>query len=104
MGNHIRFCKIISACGLFIFNETLFLALQKGNGIAGVDYLKVKNDVTYWKTIPDRSQIHFAPNLFLLRSSTVERTRSGVFIANFKEISHIVLEFLLLTLNKVEFD
>ena len=47
----------------------IFLTLQKGDGIANLDYLKVKNDVTHWKTIiPDRSQIHFALNFLLLSS------------------------------------
>ena len=42
---------------------------QKGDRINGVDYLKVKNDVTNWKTIiPDRSQTHTAPNFLLLSS------------------------------------
>ena len=36
---------------LVTFNEILFLSSQKGGGIPGVDYLKVKNEVTYWKTI-----------------------------------------------------
>ena len=27
----------------------MYLTLQKGDGIAGVDYLKVKNDVTHCK-------------------------------------------------------
>ena len=40
-GNRIWFCKVIRACGLVIF-----LTLQIGDGIAGLDYLKVKNDVT----------------------------------------------------------
>ena len=46
-----------------------FLHHKKGGGIASVNYLKVKNDVTYWKTIiPDKNQIHAAPNFLLLNS------------------------------------
>ena len=50
-------------------NEIFFLTSQKGGGIASVNYLKVKNDVTYWNTIvPDRNQIRAAPNLLFLSS------------------------------------
>ena len=39
-------------------NEIFFLTSQKGGGIARKNYLKVKNDVTYWITIvSDRNQI-----------------------------------------------
>ena len=51
---------------LVTFNEIFFLSSQKGDGIARVNYLKVKNDVTHWKTIiPDKSQILPAPNFLL---------------------------------------
>ena len=54
---------------LVTFDEIFFLTSQKGGGIASVNYLKVKNDVTYWNTIiPDRNQIHAAPNFLLLSS------------------------------------
>ena len=54
---------------LVTFNKIFFLSSQKGGGIAGVNYLKVKNDVTRWKTIiPDKSQIHAASNVLLLSS------------------------------------
>ena len=44
-------------------NESFFFASQKGGGIASVNYLKVKNDVSYWNMIvPDRNQIHATPN------------------------------------------
>ena len=36
-----------SVCCFVTFNEIFFLSLQKGGGIACVNYLKVKNDVTY---------------------------------------------------------
>ena len=51
------------------FNEIFFLKSQNGGCIASVNYLTVKNKVTYWKTIiPDRNQIHVAPNFLLLSS------------------------------------
>ena len=50
-------------------NEIFFLTSQKGGGIAGANYLKVKNDVTHWITIvSDRNQIHAAPNFLFLSS------------------------------------
>ena len=50
-------------------NEIFSLISQKGDCIAGVDYLKVKNYVVHCKTIIfDRSQIHAAPNFALLSS------------------------------------
>ena len=50
-------------------NEIFSLTSQKGGSIAGVDYLKVRNDVIHCKTIiSDRSQIHAAPNFLLLSS------------------------------------
>ena len=54
---------------LVTFSEILFLKSEKGGGIASVNYLKVKNEVTYWKTIiPDRNKIHTAPNFLFLSS------------------------------------
>ena len=54
---------------LVTFNEIFFLSLQKGGGIACVNYLKVKNNVTHSKTIiSDKSQIHAGPNFLLLSS------------------------------------
>ena len=54
---------------LVIFNKIFFLTSLVDGGIVGVNYLKVKNDVTYWKTIvTDRSQIHTATNVLLLSS------------------------------------
>ena len=52
---------------LVTFNEIFFLKSQKDDGIASLNYLKMKNEVTYWTTIiPDRNQIHAAPNFLLL--------------------------------------
>ena len=49
--------------------QMFFLLSQKGGAITGVNYLKVKNDVTCRKAIiPDKSQIHAAANLLLLSS------------------------------------
>ena len=49
--------------------QIFFFSLQKGGGIAYVNYLKVKNDVTHWKEIfSDKSQIHAAPYFLLLSS------------------------------------
>ena len=49
---------------LTIFKEIFFFTLLFL--IVGVDYLKMKNNVTHWKKIiPDRSQIHVAPNFCL---------------------------------------
>ena len=54
---------------LVTFNKIFFLTSQNGGDIASVNYLKVKNDVTYWNTIiPDRNQIHAPPNFLLLSS------------------------------------
>ena len=54
---------------LATFDKTLFRTSIKGGDIAGAHYLKVKNDFTHWKTIiPDKSQIHAAPNFLLLSS------------------------------------
>ena len=54
---------------LVIFSEIFFLKSQKRGGIASVNYLIVKNEVTYWKTIiPDMNQIRAAPNFLLLSS------------------------------------
>ena len=50
-------------------NKIFSLTLQKGDSIAGINYLKVKNDVIHCKTIiSDRGQIHAAPNFSLLSS------------------------------------
>ena len=50
-------------------NEIFFLKSQKSGVLASVIYWEVKNEVTYWKTIiPDRNQIHAAPNFLLLSS------------------------------------
>ena len=46
LGSHSRFYKIICVC-LVNFNEFSFLTAQKGNGIAGIGYFKVKNNVTH---------------------------------------------------------
>ena len=52
---------------LVTFNEIFFLKSQKDGGIASLNYLKMKNEVTYWTAIiPDRNQIHTAPNFLLL--------------------------------------
>ena len=57
---------------LITFNEIFFFSLEKGDGIACVNYLKVKNDVTHWKVIiSDKSQIHVTPNFLLLSSQIV---------------------------------
>ena len=54
---------------LATFKKVFFLWLLKGGGNACVNYLKVKNDVTHWKTIiSDKSQIHASPNFLLLSS------------------------------------
>ena len=46
--------------------------ITKRDDIAAVDYLKVKNDVTHWKTIIfDSWQIHAAPSFLLLSSYIV---------------------------------
>ena len=43
---------------LVTFKEMFFPTSQKGDGIAGVDYSKMKNGITDWKAIiPDNSQI-----------------------------------------------
>ena len=48
------------------FSKSIYVDI---GGIASVNYLKVKKDVTYWKTIiPDRNQIHAAPSFLLLSS------------------------------------
>ena len=54
---------------LVTFSEFFFISSQKGDSIACVNYLKVKKDVTRWKTIiSEKSQIHAAPNFLLLSS------------------------------------
>ena len=65
---YVLFVIIVTECNVSS-NEIFFLTSQKSGGIASVNYLKVKNDVTYWNTIvPDRNQIHAAPNLLFLSS------------------------------------
>ena len=51
-----------------MFHQTKFSSLHhKGGDIASVNYLKVKNDVSYWnRTVPDRNRIHTAPNFLFL--------------------------------------
>ena len=59
---------IVTECDV-LPNEIFFLTSQKGGGIASVNYLNVKNDVTYWnRIIPDRNQIHALRNILLLSS------------------------------------
>ena len=54
---------------LVTFNEIFFPSLQKGVGIACVNYLNVRNDVAHRKTIiSDKSQTHAATNFLLLSS------------------------------------
>ena len=54
---------------LVTFSGTFFLTSQKGDDIVAVDYLKVKNDVTHWKTIIfDSWQVHAAPSFLLVSS------------------------------------
>ena len=54
---------------LVTFNKIFFLSQQKGGGIACVNYLKVKNDVTHSKAIiSGKIQIHVGPNFLLLSS------------------------------------
>ena len=51
------------------FQRNFLPYITKSGGIASVNNLKVKNDVTYWKTvIPDKNQIHDDPNFLLLNS------------------------------------
>ena len=51
------------------FNKMFSLTSQKGDSIAGGDYLKVKNDVIHCKTIiSNRSPIHATPNFSVLSS------------------------------------
>ena len=61
--NHLCMRCLVSS------NEIFSLTSQKGDIIAGVDYLKVRTDVVHCKTIiSDRSQIHAAPSFSLLSS------------------------------------
>ena len=63
---YVLFVIIVTKCDV-LSHENFFLTSQKGGGIASVNYLKVENDVTYWYTIvPDRNQIHAAPNFLIL--------------------------------------
>ena len=41
------FVVIVTECDILSLSTTFFLTSQKGGGIASVNYLKVKNDVTY---------------------------------------------------------
>ena len=43
---YLLFVIIVTECDVTL-NEIFFLTSQKGSGIASVNYLKVKNDVTY---------------------------------------------------------
>ena len=64
---------------LVTFKKIFFLTSLVDGGIVGVNYLKVKNDVTYWKTIiPDRSQIHAATNVLLLSSYIASLHRNNL--------------------------
>ena len=48
LGSLIRFCKIIRACDVLSPSMKLSsLHYKKCYGTAGVDYIKLKNDVTY---------------------------------------------------------
>ena len=50
-------------------NKIFSLTSQKGDIIAGVDYIKVRNEVVHCKTIiSDRNQIHAAQSFSLLSS------------------------------------
>ena len=65
---YVLFVIIVTECNV-LSNKILFLTSQKGGGIASVNNLKVKNDVTCWNTIiPDRNQIHALRNFLLLTS------------------------------------
>ena len=66
---------------LVTFNEIFFLTSQKGGGTAGVNHLKVKNDVTYWKTVfPVMSQIHAAPDFLLLSRDIASLRRNNLLL------------------------
>ena len=59
---YLLFVIIVTEC-----NALFFFKSQKDGVVASVNYLKVKNKVTYWTTvIPDSNQIHAAPNFLLL--------------------------------------
>ena len=62
VGNYYVLIVIIVAECDVSSNEIFFLTSQKGGGIVSVNYLKVENDV------PDRNQIHAAPNFSFLSS------------------------------------
>ena len=54
---------------LVTLNKSFCFSSQNGGGIAGVNYLKVKNHVTHWKTIISvKSQIHASSDFLLLSS------------------------------------
>ena len=55
---------------LLTFNKISFLTSQKGDCIAGVAYLKVKNHVTCWKTIiPEKSTL---PKTFCFQKARLQ--------------------------------
>ena len=61
------FAKSFCMGCLVIFNEIFSLTSQKGDSIAYVDYLKLKNDVIHCNTIiSDKTQNHAASNFLLL--------------------------------------
>ena len=50
------------------FQRNVLPHITNNDSIAGVDYLKVKNDIIHCKTIiSDRSLIHAAPNFFAFK-------------------------------------
>ena len=65
---YVLFVIIVTECDV-LSHENFFLTSQKGGGIASVNYLKVKSDVTFWITIvSDRNQIHAASNFLFLNN------------------------------------
>ena len=86
----IWFCKIIRAYPCLVTSNKIFsLTSQKGDIIAGVDYLKVRNEVVHCKTIiSDRNQIHAAQSFSLLSSwirdggKTSLRRRTDIFVSD----------------------
>ena len=65
---YVLFVIIVTECDV-LSNNIFFLTSEKGGEIASVNYLKVKNDVTYSNTIvPDRNQIQALRNFLLLSS------------------------------------
>ena len=59
---------------------------------AGIYLLKVNNKNT-------RTRCEICSKLKIKTPERRQKRRSGVFIVDFEDISHVVLEFLLLTLN-----